>query len=90
METRTNLPVIVWRHRSGFIAVCSIIPKCRAMASTFAEVMKKIERRIAVRLKERTREHWDLPLTYQVGHVPANGSPLPMTRAPGAVAPSPR
>jgi hypothetical protein len=81
METARNLPVLVWQEtESDYVAECSLIPMCRFRASTRDAAIHGVQRLITSRMRACHAEGWHLPQSYEVGHVPTCGSPLPVRR----------
>lgn len=84
MDTARNLPVIVWCDGDRVVAECVLIPRCRVERTTRDQALAAVQRLIATRLRARRSEGWDLPASYEVGHVPTNGCALPSRRTDAA------
>ncbi len=81
METARNLPVVVWQEADDdYVADCLLIPRCRARARTREDAIEAVSRLVPGRLHARQVEGWYLPDSYEVGHIPTGGSPLPIRR----------
>jgi hypothetical protein len=76
VDARKNLPVIVWRGGARMVACGALAPECIASGETREQALHALQEVLAEHA--RRGDFATLPVEYEVVHVPAHGSSLPM------------